>query len=109
MKEANPKGQYKSITLPFGSKLKLKMDRKKDYILRKSGEHQIGKTSPKEKTKLIIFVIGGLTYPEIREVKKMELSGGLNVTVILGGTELITPKDYIKGLSSMASYYDRQF
>ena len=41
--------------------------------------------------KFIIFVIGGLSYPEIREVRLMEEKGDLKATVILGGTDIISP------------------
>jgi syntaxin-binding protein 1 len=43
--------------------------------------------------RLFLFVIGGLTYSEMRSA--YELSNEYGIDVMFGGTSIITPKDYI--------------
>ncbi|SCN58798.1 syntaxin binding protein, putative [Plasmodium chabaudi adami] len=54
---------------------------KKD-IIKKQGENQ------KKKKKIIVFILGGITFPEIKII--YELSKQINVDLYLGGTSILT-------------------
>lgn len=51
---------------------------------------------PREKRKIIIFVVGGITYSEMRVA--YELSKKTNTTVILGSDEILTPSSFLESL-----------
>lgn len=53
---------------------------------------------PKERRKIIIFIVGGMTYSEIRTA--YELSEKTNTTIILGSDAVLTPSQYLKSLRS---------
>lgn len=47
-------------------------------------------TKKEKKRKILIFIIGGITYPEIKQI--YEMSNELDVDIYLGGTNLLTSK-----------------
>ncbi|KAF5361824.1 hypothetical protein D9756_002266 [Leucocoprinus leucothites] len=49
-----------------------------------------------DKQRLIVFVAGGMTYSEIREV--YQLSASLNKDIFIGSTHSITPKQFVDDL-----------
>ena len=51
---------------------------------------------------IIICVLGGVTYAEIREAAEIERRTGC--TVLIGGSEVLTPKTYLERLSMQVSY-----
>ncbi|CAL2042086.1 unnamed protein product [Caenorhabditis brenneri] len=53
---------------------------------------------PKERRKIIVFVIGGITYSEIRTV--YEMSEQTNTTIILGSNTVLTPSQFLMSLRS---------
>lgn len=55
-----------------------------------------------DKPKLIVFMIGGLTYPEIRVIRGLEASKTIQSVAILGGTTLMQPKEYVEGVKNMS-------
>ena len=56
----------------------------------------------KTRPKLVFFVIGGISYPEIRVLRELESTHG-GIDVIAGGTSIITPMDYVEGINQMIS------
>jgi len=56
-------------------------------------------TIKKGEYKLFIFVIGGVTYSEIRTA--YELQHDYNIEVIIGGTSIISPKSFVEKLSKI--------
>ena len=57
----------------------------------------------KSKTRLIVFVVGGLSYAEIRALKDLEARKEIESLLILGSTSIIKPSDYINGIGKMIS------
>ncbi|OLY84233.1 Protein transport protein sec1 [Smittium mucronatum] len=53
--------------------------------------------------KLVVFIVGGITYPEIRDVNL--LSSELKTDIYLGSTHIITPESFINDLSSNKCYF----
>lgn len=51
---------------------------------------------PREKRKIILFIVGGVTYSEIRTIYEMSLA--TNTTIILGSDSIITPSDFLQSL-----------
>jgi hypothetical protein len=51
--------------------------------------------------KLIIFFVGGVAFSELRAIYNSERLR--DAVCIVGGTDMITPKDYIEGLKKMRS------
>ncbi|KAF1759842.1 hypothetical protein GCK72_016309 [Caenorhabditis remanei] len=51
---------------------------------------------PREKKKIIIFIVGGITYSEIKIA--YEMSEKSNATVILGSDAILTPTDFLERL-----------
>ncbi|SOV74677.1 syntaxin binding protein, putative [Plasmodium sp. gorilla clade G3] len=47
-------------------------------------------TKKEKKRKILIFIIGGITYPEIKQI--YEMSNELDLDIYLGGTNLLTSK-----------------
>jgi len=56
----------------------------------------------KHQPKFIFFIIGGLSYPEIRCLKEFESSNAY-INVLLGSTLIIKPSDYMEGISKMVT------
>lgn len=58
--------------------------------------------------KFIFFVIGGLSYAEIRVLHEFENSNAY-LNVISGSTAIVKPQDFIDGISQMLtqSEYDQ--
>ena len=52
----------------------------------------------KEKDRLIVFVIGGISYSEIRAIRALEKENNLQTEIIIGSTMVMKPSDYIEGL-----------
>lgn len=50
--------------------------------------------------KFVFFIIGGMSYAEVRILYELEKSNP-NITVIMGSTSLITPTNYMQGISNM--------
>jgi syntaxin-binding protein 1 len=55
-----------------------------------------GNSQKSEKQKIVVFVVGGVTLAEIREVH--ELSQHFGVEILLGGSTILTPKRLIEAL-----------
>lgn len=51
---------------------------------------------PREKRKIILFIVGGITYSEMRTI--YEMSAATNTTIILGSDYIITPSDFLQSL-----------
>ncbi len=47
---------------------------------------------------MIVFVVGGLSYAEIRALKDLEARKEIESLLILGSTSIIKPSDYINGI-----------
>ncbi|KAL4479848.1 hypothetical protein ABPG74_020364 [Tetrahymena malaccensis] len=58
----------------------------------------------KSQNKFIVFIIGGITYAEIRSIRQLDLVLKSNLQVILGSTHVLTPQLYIEGLQAMPKY-----
>lgn len=69
--------------------------------LKKTGTKNY-ETDEKNRPKLIFFVIGGISYPEIRVLREFENSNA-GVDVIAGSTSIITPMEYIDGIRNMVT------
>jgi len=59
-------------------------------------------TDERVQPKYIFFIIGGMSYAEIRVLSDIEKRNP-NTTVIIGSTAFIKPDEYIDGISKMAS------
>ncbi|XP_068234610.1 protein ROP [Palaemon carinicauda] len=55
----------------------------------------------KNMPRLIVFVVGGITYSEMRAAYEVSKSGK-NWEVILGSTHLLTPKDFLSDLRDLS-------
>ncbi|CRH00997.1 syntaxin binding protein, putative [Plasmodium relictum] len=55
-----------------------------------------------EKKKIVIFIIGGITYPEIRHI--YELSEQLDLDIYLGGTSLLTSNVLFNQFKILANF-----
>jgi syntaxin-binding protein 1 len=53
----------------------------------------------RNKTKLILFVIGGMTYPEMRAA--YDLDKDYKLDVIIGSTSILTPQRYLQKLGNL--------
>ena len=97
------KTQYESLFIPkkydgsLGQRTKITAGQ--IASLKKTGTKSYD-TDEKNRPKLIFFVIGGISYPEIRVLREFENSNA-GVDVIAGGTSVITPMEYIDGMRSM--------
>ena len=48
--------------------------------------------------KIIIFIAGGIGYNEVRTIRNLEITKNNNATIIIGGTSLLKPNDYVEHL-----------
>ncbi|KRW98925.1 Sec1-like protein [Pseudocohnilembus persalinus] len=101
-----PQGKYNSIKINLdeqfgrGANNKSSTSKKKKLQALMGGgdeDDQIQNTVPK----VIIFMAGGMSYSEIRAIKNMPQFQ--NVGLILSGSSLLKPQDYIDGLQQMKS------
>jgi len=54
----------------------------------------------KAQPKYIFFIIGGMSYTEVRVLSEIEKTNP-NITIIMGSTAFIKPDEYIDGVASM--------
>ena len=52
---------------------------------------------------LIVFVVGGISYNEICHLEALRINKKLNHKLIIGSTNLLTAKEYIRNLSDLKS------
>jgi len=99
------KAQYESLFIPkkydgaLGQRTKITAGQ--IASLRKAGNKAYD-NDDKSRPKLIFFVIGGISYPEIRVLREFENSNA-GVDVIAGGTIVMHPMEYVNGIKSMIS------
>ena len=99
------KTQYESLFIPkkydgsLGQRTKITAGQ--IASLKKTGTKSYD-TDEKNRPKLIFFVIGGISYPEIRVLREFENSNA-GVDVIAGSTSIITPMEYIDGIRNMVT------
>lgn len=58
--------------------------------------------------KLLFFNIGGLSRNEITSIQKLEKNNMVNHKIIIGSTQLYTPKEYIKNLRDIQNNYSKE-
>ncbi|EWS72063.1 Sec1 family protein (macronuclear) [Tetrahymena thermophila SB210] len=58
----------------------------------------------KSQNKFIIFILGGITYAEIRAIRQLDSVLKNNLRIILGSTHILTPQLYIEGIQAMPKY-----
>ncbi|KAL4509392.1 hypothetical protein ABPG72_018323 [Tetrahymena utriculariae] len=58
----------------------------------------------KSQNKFIVFILGGITYAEIRQIRQLDSVLKSNLQVILGSTYVLTPQLYIEGIQAMPKY-----
>jgi len=70
------------------------------YVDSPNSSFKIETVSTQKKTdyKLFVFVIGGVSYSEMRSA--YELQNEYGIEVIIGGTSILSPKDYIEKIST---------
>ncbi|OMJ17089.1 Protein transport protein sec1 [Smittium culicis] len=59
-------------------------------------KHKIRFNKANSTPQIVVFILGGVTYPEIRDVNL--LSKSYKTNIYIGSTHLITPNDFIKQL-----------
>lgn len=60
---------------------------------------RVVKSTEKTLPYLIVFVAGGITYSEMRSLYEVQRENKGTVNMIIGGTELLTPRSYLRALS----------
>ncbi|OMJ20676.1 Protein transport protein sec1 [Smittium culicis] len=76
-----------------------KSDRSSNFELKMRemfNEHKIRFNKVDSAPQIVVFILGGVTYPEIRDVNL--LSKNYKTNIYIGSTHLITPSDFIKQL-----------
>eukprot|EP00102_Acyrthosiphon_pisum_P022705 XP_016659915.1 PREDICTED: protein ROP-like [Acyrthosiphon pisum] len=62
-----------------------------------------GKYPKKEGSRIILFIIGGVTYSEMRSVYEVS-KNFKNWNIIIGSSHIMTPEDFLKDLSDLSEH-----
>ena len=74
---------------------------------RARGRWQNKKTGSAPESKLLIFIIGGLSHHEIVELNRIQESKDMNCTIIQGGTKVVTPIDFLNQMNNLSKKLDK--
>lgn len=95
------KSRFESLYLPktydgsLGEKLRI--------TATQIGQNANGQTGHKKnRAKLVFFLIGGISYAELRVLKEFETANS-SLDVIAGGTAIISPLEFIESMRKMNS------
>lgn len=67
------------------------------------GKFNIGKAKTNGHNFVIIYFVGGISYPEIQAFKNLESVLGEAWTFLLGGDNILSAKDFIENISDIAN------
>lgn len=58
---------------------------------------------PLDNSTIIIFVVGGITAEECKRLHRSVITSGVDNTVLIGSTKLVTPVEAMKDLLSLTT------
>ena len=71
------------------------------------GRWQNNTSSNAPTSKLMIFIIGGISHHEIVELNRIQESRDISWVIIQGGTKVFTPKDFLNQINAMSKKLNR--